>query len=82
MPDHTQKKPVYDHMKVDQYTKIRLSDNFMMIPEASVSGLYFSHPQSRYFNVQKILDDQLKDYAKRAGVEETTVRRWLSENLA
>jgi 5-methyltetrahydrofolate--homocysteine methyltransferase len=82
MPDHTQKKPVYEHMKVDQYTKIKLSDNFMMIPEASVSGLYIAHPQSRYFNVQKILEDQLKDYARRAGVEEATVRRWLSENLA
>ncbi len=82
MPDHTQKKPVYEHMKVDQYTKIQLSDNFMMIPEASVSGLYIAHPQTRYFNVQKILEDQLKDYARRAGIEEATVRRWLSENLA
>ncbi len=82
MPDHTQKKPVFDLLNVDKHTKIQLSDNFMMIPEASVSGLYFAYPQAKYFNVQKILEDQLKDYAKRSGVEEQTVRRWLSENLA
>jgi len=82
MPDHMQKKPVFDLLNVDQHTKIHLSDNFMMIPEASVSGLYFAHPQAKYFNVQKILEDQLKDYAKRSGVEEEAVRRWLSENLA
>ncbi|MGM0496582.1 MAG: vitamin B12 dependent-methionine synthase activation domain-containing protein, partial [Bacteroidota bacterium] len=82
MPDHMQKKPVFDLLNVDQHTKIQLSDNFMMIPEASVSGLYFANPQAKYFNVQKILEDQLKDYAKRSGVEEKTVRRWLAENLA
>lgn len=82
MPDHMQKKEIYDLMKVNQYTRIQLSDNYMMIPEASVSGLYFAHPQSKYFNVQKILEDQLKDYAGRCGIEESVLRRWLSENIA
>jgi len=82
MPDHMQKKPVYEFMDISKHTQIKLSDNFMMIPEASVSGLYFAHPKARYFNVQKILEDQLKDYARRGGIEESVVRRWLAENIA
>ncbi|MBS3771384.1 MAG: methionine synthase [Bacteroidales bacterium] len=82
MPDHTQKKPVYDMMDVEKHTKIKLTDSYMMIPEASVSGLYFAHPESRYFNVQKILDDQVKDYARRTGKSIEEVKKWLSENLA
>jgi len=82
MPDHTQKKPVFDMMKVDQLTKIRLSENYMMIPEASVSGLFIAHPEAKYFNVQKILEDQLKDYAERSNQDVSFVKKWLSENLA
>src|SRR6056297_434142 len=82
MPDHTQKKPVFDMMKVDQLTKIRLSENYMMIPEASVSGIFIAHPEAKYFNVQKILEDQLKDYAERSNQEISFVKKWLSENLA
>ncbi|MGM0532337.1 MAG: vitamin B12 dependent-methionine synthase activation domain-containing protein, partial [Bacteroidota bacterium] len=82
MPDHTQKKPVYDMMDVEKHTKIKLTDSYMMIPEASVSGLYFAHPQSRYFNVQKILEDQVQDYSRRTGMSVDEVRKWLSENLA
>jgi 5-methyltetrahydrofolate--homocysteine methyltransferase len=81
MPDHTQKKPVYNMMKVDQHTKIQLSENYMMIPEASVSGLFIAHPEAKYFNVQKILEDQLKDYAERSNEEIAFVKKWLSENL-
>jgi len=82
LPDHTLKKPVFDLMRVDKNARMHLTGSYMMIPEASVSGLYLAHPDSRYFNVQKVLDDQVKDYARRKGMDEAEVRRWLSENLA
>jgi 5-methyltetrahydrofolate--homocysteine methyltransferase len=82
MPDHTQKKPVYDMMEVSKNTDIQLSDSYMMLPEASVSGLYFAHPDAKYFNVQRILEDQVKDYSKRTGMDIEVVKKWLSENLA
>jgi len=82
LPDHTIKKPVFDLMKVSKLTQMQLTDSYMMIPEASVSGLYLAHPQSRYFNVQKVLEDQLQDYARRKGMDQEEIRRWLSENLA
>ena len=82
LPDHTIKKPVFDLMEVSKLTQMQLTDSYMMIPEASVSGLYLAHPQSRYFNVQKVLEDQLQDYALRKGMDQEEVRRWLSENLA
>jgi 5-methyltetrahydrofolate--homocysteine methyltransferase len=59
-----------------------MTESYMMIPEASVSGLYIAHPDSKYFNVQKIREDQLRDYARRKNASEQAVRRWLSEQLA
>jgi 5-methyltetrahydrofolate--homocysteine methyltransferase len=53
-----------------------------MLPAASVSGLYFSHPQAKYFNVGRIDRDQLESYAKRKGVTVDEVERWLASNLA
>ncbi|MFP4041809.1 MAG: methionine synthase [Bacteroidales bacterium] len=82
MPDHTQKKPVFDMMKVKEKTGIELSESYMMLPEASVSGLFFAHPEAQYFNVQKILDDQVDDYAKRTGKSKDEIKKWLSENIA
>jgi 5-methyltetrahydrofolate--homocysteine methyltransferase len=82
LPDHTIKKPVFDLMQVSHHSQMQLTESYMMIPEASVSGLYLAHPQSRYFNVQKVLEDQLQDYARRKGMDQEEIRRWLSENLA
>lgn len=82
MPDHTQKKPVFDMMKVEEKTGIELSENYMMLPEASVSGLFFAHPDAQYFNVQKILDDQVNDYAERTGKSKEEIKKWLAENIA
>ena len=82
MPDHTQKKQVFDMMQVEKHTGMKLTESYMMIPEASVSGLYFAHPQSRYFNVQKILEDQVEDYARRSGKSLQEVKKWLSQYLA
>ena len=82
LPDHTLKKPVFDLMRINEHTQIRMTESYMMIPEASVSGLYMAHPDSKYFNVQKIRDDQLRDYARRKNASEQAVRRWLAEQLA
>ena len=52
-----------------------------MNPAASVSGFYFAHPQTKYFSVGKLKQDQIQDYAKRKGMEVSVVERWLSPNL-
>ena len=59
-----------------------LTENFAMTPAASVSGLYFAHPEARYFNVGRIGRDQVVDYARRKRVPSSEVERWLMPNLA
>jgi 5-methyltetrahydrofolate--homocysteine methyltransferase len=61
---------------------LTLTESFAMLPAASVSGLYFSHPQAKYFNVGRIGRDQLESYAKRKGLPIETAERWLASNLA
>jgi 5-methyltetrahydrofolate--homocysteine methyltransferase len=61
---------------------IYLTENFAMYPAASVSGFYFSHPQSKYFGVGKIEKDQVEDYAGRKGIAVAEAEKWLSPNLA
>ncbi len=80
-PDHTEKRKLFDLLNAEQATGIQLTDSYAMYPGASVSGLYFAHPQSRYFSVDKILKDQVEDYARRKGVPIREVERWLSPNL-
>jgi len=58
-----------------------LTDSFAMTPAASVSGFYFSHPDSTYFNVGKIGEDQLRDMAERRGLPQDQLERWLAPNL-
>jgi len=60
---------------------VRLTENFAMYPAASVSGFYFSHPESRYFAVGKMGRDQVLDYQRRKGMDLSTVERWLGPNL-
>ena len=59
-----------------------LTENFAMLPAAAVSGFYFSHPDARYFAVGRIGDDQLVDFARRAGIDIAAARRRLAPNLA
>ena len=66
-PDHTEKATLWQLLDVEKNTGISLTDSFAMYPTASVSGLYFSHPESKYFAVGKISNDQVADYAKRRG---------------
>ncbi|HXH47878.1 MAG TPA: methionine synthase, partial [Terriglobia bacterium] len=81
LPDHTEKHTLFDLLQAEQNAGVRLTENFAMYPAASVSGLYFSHPESRYFAVGKIGRDQVLDYQRRKGMELAAVERWLGPYL-
>ena len=80
-PDHTEKKTVWSLLDVEQNTGMRLTESFAMWPGSSVSGLYFAHPESRYFTLGKIDRDQVESYAERKGMTIQEVERWLGPNL-
>ncbi len=80
-PDHTEKGLLWDLLGAERHTSVSLTESYAMWPASSVSGLYFSHPDSRYFGVGKIERDQVADYAKRKGFDLKTMERWLSPNL-
>ncbi len=80
-PDHTQKRRLFDLLDVESSVGVTLTENFAMQPAASVSGLYFAHPESRYFAVGPIGRDQVEAYAGRMGVSVDEVERWLRPNL-
>ena len=67
-PDHTEKRILFDLLAAEQNAGITLTESFAMYPAASVSGLYFAHPESRYFSVDRITRDQVEDYARRKGM--------------
>jgi 5-methyltetrahydrofolate--homocysteine methyltransferase len=79
-PDHTEKTALFRLLQAPEIG-IELTESFAMMPAASVSGLYFSHPQAKYFNVGRIGRDQLEDYAKRKGMTIEEAERWLAPNL-
>jgi len=80
-PDHSEKATLFDLLGAEKAAGIRLTENFAMLPAASVCGLYFSHPQARYFAVGKIGRDQVLDYQRRKGLELRAVERWLGPYL-
>ena len=80
-PDHTEKQTLFDLLQAEKNASIQLTESFAMYPAASVSGLYFSHPESRYFALGKIDRDQVEDYAVRKRMTVEAVERWLSPNL-
>lgn len=80
-PDHTEKEKLWSLLNVEENTGISLTESYAMYPTASVSGLYFSHPQSKYFAVGKLDKDQVKDYAQRKAEDESVVAKWLGPNL-
>ena len=80
-PDHTEKQYLFDLLRVTESIGLRLTENYVMDPLASVCGWYFSHPDSRYFAVGRIGEDQLADYARRKRLPEKEARQWLSPNL-
>jgi 5-methyltetrahydrofolate--homocysteine methyltransferase len=82
LPDHTEKRTLFDLLQAEQNAGVQLTENFAMIPASSVCGLYLSHPAARYFSVGKIDRDQVEDYSVRKGMAVDEVERWLGPNLA
>lgn len=80
-PDHTEKRTLFDLLKAEANTGIWLTENFAMWPGASVSGLYFAHPESKYFGVGKLGRDQVLDYQNRKGLPLAEIERWLGPYL-
>ncbi|MGV0698384.1 methionine synthase [Mycolicibacter sinensis] len=80
-PEHTEKATIWKLMDVQERTRIELTDSMAMWPGAAVSGLYFSHPQSQYFVIGRLAQDQVADYAKRKGWTLAEAERWLGSNL-
>jgi 5-methyltetrahydrofolate--homocysteine methyltransferase len=80
-PDHTEKRTLFDLLDAEAATGIKLTENYAMHPAASVSGLYFAHPESRYFAVDRLTRDQVADYARRKDMSVAEVERWLAPNL-
>src|SRR5262245_40334946 len=80
-PDHTEKKTLFVLLDAERAAGVKLTESYAMWPGASVSGLYFSHPESYYFGVGKIERDQVGDYAARKGMTVAEVERWLAPIL-
>jgi 5-methyltetrahydrofolate--homocysteine methyltransferase len=80
-PDHTEKGPLWHLLDVQKNTGMLITESFAMWPGSSVSGLYFAHPESRYFGLGKIDRDQVTDYHQRKGMSVAEVERWLAPNL-
>jgi 5-methyltetrahydrofolate--homocysteine methyltransferase len=80
-PDHTEKGTLWQLLDVQANTGMQITESFAMWPGSSVSGIYFAHPESRYFSLGKIDRDQVVDYHKRKGMSVAEVERWLGPNL-
>jgi 5-methyltetrahydrofolate--homocysteine methyltransferase len=80
-PDHTEKRILFDLLAAESQVGIQLTESFAMYPASSVSGWYFSHPESKYFGLGKIGKDQVEEYARRKGMSVEEIERWLSPNL-
>lgn len=81
-PDHTEKATLFKLLGGEANTSVSLTEHFAMMPAASVSGWYFSHPESKYFGLGKITADQVESYAARKGLSVETAEKWLRPNLA
>ena len=81
-PDHTEKWLLFDLLESTKHTGVQLTESLAMMPASSVSGMYFAHPEAKYFAVGKIQRDQVEDYAQRKGMTVAEVEKWLSPNLA
>jgi len=81
-PEHTEKRILFDLLQAEKDTGVTLTESFAMLPAASISGFYFSYPESKYFAVGKITKDQIQDYAVRKDMDLAAIEKWLSPNLA
>ena len=80
-PDHTEKRTLFALLNAEETAGMQLTEHLAMLPASSVSGLYFGHPEARYFSLGKIGRDQVEDYAIRKGMTVAEVERWLAPNL-
>jgi 5-methyltetrahydrofolate--homocysteine methyltransferase len=81
-PDHLEKPTIWELLDVEKNTGVKLTESMAMWPASSVSGYYFGHPESKYFGLGKIKEDQVVDYAKRRGISIEDASKWLGPNLA
>ncbi len=80
-PDHTEKKTLWQMLEPDKNIGLEITESFAMYPTAAVSGWYFANPQSRYFGVGKISEEQVSNYAERKGWSKAEAEKWLAPNL-
>ncbi len=80
-PDHTEKRTLFDLLQAEKHASIHLTESYAMYPAASVSGLYFAHPEAKYFALGKIGKDQVLDYHRRKGWSVQMAEKWLAPNL-
>ncbi len=80
-PDHLAKDWIFKLLDAETKTGVTLTESFAMDPAASVAGWYFSHPEARYFGLGRIGEEQVLDYASRAGISIDEARRWLAANM-
>jgi len=80
-PDHNEKVKIFNLLNATEEAEMELTESYAMYPAASVSGYYFAHPESRYFMVNKIQEDQLKDYAKRKNLDLPSLKKLLNQNI-
>ncbi|MCB0596547.1 MAG: methionine synthase, partial [Phaeodactylibacter sp.] len=80
-PEHTEKGTLWQLLEVEKNTGMKLTESYAMYPAASISGWYFSHPESKYFGLGDISKDQVEDYAERKGMSVEEVERWLAPVL-
>jgi 5-methyltetrahydrofolate--homocysteine methyltransferase len=82
LPDHSEKKTLFELLEVEKHTGIRLSENYAMHPQSSLCGFYIAHPQSTYFQTGIISREQIQDYARRKGISVSACEKMLASNLA
>ena len=80
-PDHSEKEILWSLLEVEKETGMKLTESFAMLPASSVSGLYFWRPESQYFNLGKITEEQLDDYSLRKGTSPQKISRWIQTHL-
>ena len=81
-PDHLEKPIIWKLLKVEEAIGVKLTESMAMWPASSVSGYYFGHPQSKYFGLGKIKEDQVIDFAKRRNISSEMAKKWLAPNIA
>ena len=80
-PDHLEKRTIWSLLQVEERIGVQLTESLAMWPAVSVSGYYFAHPESRYFGLGKVTEEQLTDYAQRKGIALEEATKWLRPNI-